>query len=455
MKTMVIDSNERLFSDRQLIKLCVPLIVEQALNVLVGMVDVLMVAAIGETAVSGVSLVDTVNILLTQVLAALATGGAVVCSQMLGSGDEKGGKRASGQVLLLTLAITVLISIISLVFNRHILKLLFGVVESDVMRNAVIYFRLTALSYPFLAMYNSGAALFRSMGNSGISMRYSMLMNTINVAGNAICIFLLGMGVEGVAIPTLLARAIAAIMILSKLRAPQLPLGVNCFEQLRPERDTIRRILQIGVPNGIENGMFQFGKVLLSGLVATLGTASIAGYAVAGNLVTFLYLPGNALGLGLLTVTGKCVGAGRYRESRFYTKRFIMANYAILLVLATTLCIGRYFFAGIYGLSAESKTIAASLLLIHCCGMVIWPIAFLLPYALRASNDAAFTMKVSAFVMWVFRVGLAYVFIKILKMPVEGVWYAMMIDWVVRVIIYPRRYAGTEKRLEKNYGKTA
>ena len=281
------DKKMGMFSRKDMVRLFGPLLVEQLLAVLVGMADVVMVAAVGETAVSGVALVDSISVLVIQVLSAMATGGAVVCAQYIGKKRQDQACRAAGQLVLITAVLSLLIASAAFIGNRHLLRLIFGSVEAEVMDNAATYFWFTAMSYPFLALYNSGAALFRSMGNSKVSMKVSLAMNVINVAGNALCVFGLRMGVEGVAIPTLLSRMFAAVVMVLLVRSPKNSIRVNRLSQLIPQPDMIKKILSVGIPSGLENGMFQFGKIALQSLVSTLGTASIAGYAVATNLVTF------------------------------------------------------------------------------------------------------------------------------------------------------------------------
>ena len=290
-----------MFTRKDLAKLLLPLIVEQLLAVLVGMADVVMVAAVGETAVSGVSLVDSISILIIQMLAALATGGSVVCAQYIGKKQPENACEAAGQLILVTTMVSVVIAVIALIGNRHLLAMIFGKVENSVMENAQIYFWLSALSYPFLAVYNSCAALYRAMGNSKVSMYASLVMNAINIAGNAICVFGLHMGVEGVGIPTLVSRAFAAILMLFLIQRPQNVIRIRNLQELRFNGRMIKDILKVGVPNGMENTMFQFGKLFLQSLVSSLGTVAIASYAVASNLVTFEYLVGNAIGLGIIT----------------------------------------------------------------------------------------------------------------------------------------------------------
>ena len=429
-----------MFTRKDLAKLLLPLIVEQLLAVLVGMADVVMVAAVGETAVSGVSLVDSISILIIQMLAALATGGSVVCAQYIGKKQPENACEAAGQLILVTTMVSVVIAVIALIGNRHLLAMIFGKVENSVMENAQIYFWLSALSYPFLAVYNSCAALYRAMGNSKVSMYASLVMNAINIAGNAICVFGLHMGVEGVGIPTLVSRAFAAILMLFLIQRPQNVIRIRNLQELRFNGRMIKDILKVGVPNGMENTMFQFGKLFLQSLVSSLGTVAIASYAVASNLVTFEYLVGNAIGLGIITIVGQCVGAGEWEQAKQYTKKLVLVNYAALVVICSLMILFRNQVVGIYNLSPEATRTSAEMLFAHSLAMVVWPLAFTIPYSLRASFDAPFTMYVSVASVWIFRIASAYFFVKVLNLGVMGVWYGMYIDWVFRGLLFVNRF---------------
>lgn len=484
-----------MYSRQQLKELLIPLLIEQLLVVLVGMADVLMVATLGETAVSGVALVDSINNLILQVLFAMAAGGTVVCAQLLGAGKKEEAGRAGGQLFSITTLALILIMVICLLGCRPILKTLFGKIEAAVMSDAMIYFRLTAMSFPFLAIYHSAAAMFRAQGDTKSSMNMSLLMNVINITGNAICIFGLHMGVEGVGIPTLLSRMVAAIGIVTLLQRPGRAkqtgdaegtrktgsskntekteisqqagkagnagttgaavtgneLRVPSLSALIPNGKLIKRILSIGIPNSVESAVFQFGKLTLQSLVSSLGTPSIAAFAVASNLVTYLYLPGNALGAGMLTIVGRCYGAGEYEQARSYARRLVRINYMMLAVICTILIAGSSFWVGCYQLTGQSAELARGLLISHSVAMILWPIGFLYPYYFRAIGKAAFTMVVAISTMWTFRIGLAFLFIKVFHMNVLGIWYAMFVDWIARVIIYltalKKRY-GTENKIQ-------
>ena len=429
-------SSEPLFSRRALFRLLWPLVIEQLLTVLVGVIDVFMVAYIGEAAVSGVALVDAVIYLFIQVIFAVTGGGTVVCAQFIGARDLGSASKTGAQLALVAVGAMLLVSAVFLLAGPQILGFLFGSVSDEVMGNALTYLGFTVSSLPFMALFYSAASSFRANGETRISMLAALFMNFLNVGGNALCIFALNMGVVGVALSTLVARAAAAFCIFAMLQRKGNPLRITGVGQFRPDKAIIAKILSIGVPNGVESGLFNLGKILLQSLVATLGTASIAAYAVAGSLVTFLYLPGNALGAGMLTIVGQCFGAGEMQQARRYVRILIALNYAMLAVICAVMIGGARVWVGLYGLSAEASSSAVELVVAHSIAMIIWPLAFSLPYYFRAIGRATFPMIVSVTTMAVLRVGLAYLFVAVLGFGLIWVWYAMFIDWVARMIVF-------------------
>lgn len=431
-----------MFSKKDLMKLIIPLIIEQMLSVTVGMADSMMVSRVGaEAAVSGVSLVDTINVLLIGLFGALATGGAVVSAQFLGRKEEKSACKAGEQLIMAVLALSLVIMAAALLFSSGVLSLLFGDVGADVMANARIFFFYSALSYPFIALYNACAALFRSMGNSKVSMLVSAMMNIINVLGNAIFLFGLGMGVAGSAIATLIARMIAALTMLFLLMNKKHPIHIGKLSGFRPNMVMIRRILQIGVPNGLENSVFQIGKIMVQGIIAGLGTSAITANAVASTIGGFGVLPGSAVGLALITVVGRCVGAGDYDGVKKYTFKLIKFAYAFMAVINILIICLLPVILWLYKLTDETAAITRSLMLYHCIlASLIWPLSFTLPNALRAANDVKFTMWISMISMWVWRIAFSYILAIVLHVGVLGVWIAMTIDWLFRSIFFVTRF---------------
>ncbi len=431
-----------LFSRKDLIKILLPLLAEQVLTVTVGMFDSMMVSSAGEAAVSGVSLVDSINILMSNIFAALATGGAVVCSQFLGRKDQNAACKSAKQLYYVALFVSLAIMAVALLFRSALLSLIFGKIDADVMGHAKIYFLFTALSYPFLALYNAGAAVFRAMGNSKISLHVSMGMNAINIAGNAILIYGFHLGAAGAAIATLFSRIVGAIVLLVLSGNAKNPIYVDKLLQYRPDLPMIKNILHIGVPSGMENGMFQFGKLLTQSLVSTLGTAAIAANAVAHTLASFEYAAGGAVGLTMITVIGRCVGAGEREQAKQYTKKLIGVGYAVMVVLAVLLTLFAKPIIGVYKLSPESGELALTLILLHnLFAALIWPLAFTLPNSFRAASDVRYPMFISVFSMWTFRVGFSYILVLGFELSVLGVWLAMFIDWIFRTVFFVIRFA--------------
>lgn len=435
--------SKELFSRDKLLKLILPLVVEQILAVTVGMADMIMVSGAGEAAVSGISLVNTISNLLIMLFSALATGGAVVSAQFLGSKDKERACKAANQLVLVCGVSSLLIMALSLIGNRWILNLIYGNVEKAVMDAAVIYFYITAVSFPFLAIYNACAGLFRSMNNSRVSMKVSAVMNILNIVGNAVFVYGFHMGVEGVAYATLVSRAVACIAMLILIRKAKYDIHVTSYLKLGFYPQIMKNILSIGVPNALENSMFQIGKLLTQSLISSFGTASIAANACASTVETLADIPAVAIGLGLVTVVGQCVGAGDYKQARHYAKMLISYAYFFLIILNVVIFAIAPTISGWYNLTEMGDYYAIQLIRYHsiCC-MLLWPIAFTLPNVLRAAGDVKYTLTVNVVSMWIFRIGFAYIIGDFMNMGVLGVWIAMTIDWAVRAVFNVIRFHG-------------
>ena len=434
-----------LFSRRDLRDLLIPLLLEQALAVTIGMMDTVMVSSCSEAAVSGVSLVDSINVLLINVFAALATGGAVVCSQYLGKGDGRQASRTASQLYHVVLIASCGVALPCVALRGPLLSLLFGAIEADVMDAAMIYFLLSVLSYPFLAAYNGSAALLRSVSNAKATLYTSVVMNLLNVAGNALTIYGLGWGVMGAGLATLISRMAGCFIILIPLHHKDCPLKLPPLRQMSLDGGLIRKILGIGVPNGLETGMFQFGKLLLVRMIATFGTVSIAANAVGNTLSTIHCLPGNAIGLGMITVIGRCIGAKEFDQARHYTKRLMKLSYLCMGALNIAILLLNPWIAKPFHLSPETELLARQVIAIHGAGcVVLWPLSFVFPNSLRAAGDTRYTMAVSIFSMVTFRIVFGWLFAIPLGMGVVGVWIAMQIDWVFRITMFLIRWRSGE-----------
>lgn len=445
-----IPDGRKLFSNHDLGVLIIPLFLEQLLEVLVGVSDTFMVSYAGEAAVSGVSLVNMFNTVFIFLFSALAAGGAVVVSQYIGSRDEKNGSLAAGQLVMTAAVFAAAAMIFSLALNRQLVRLLFGEVEQDVMEACVTYLQISAYSYPAIAVYNSGAAIYRSMGKTSVTMNISLAANGINIAGNAIGVFVFHAGVAGVAYPSLIARTFSAVVILflcfrqkEMRQACQSTVTVrlkwkNIF---RWEGSMVKRILGIAVPNGIENGLFQLTKVALSSITALFGTVQIAANGVAQSFWSVAALMGTALGLAFVTVIGQCMGAGDTDAAEYYMKKLLRITFLasilwnILILAAAPLVLKGY------ALSNEAADLVVILVIIHnIFNALFYPLSGALANGLRAAGDVKYTMYVSIFSTIGCRVVFSILFGIWMDLGVIGIAFAMCLDWMIRAVFFWVRF---------------
>lgn len=431
----------KLFLNQDLFKLFLPVIIEQFLEYLVGLADSIMVAHVGEAAVSGVSLVDFVMALLISLFAALSTGGAVVAGQYMGRKQAEESREAANQLVWFSGAVSILIMVVVYLAKPLILNGLFGQITDEVRRAADTYLMITALSIPFLALYNAGAAIFRTMGNSKLPMKIMLYMNLAHAMGNAILIYGFHFGVEGVAIPTLLARIAAAVVVLAMALNPKQALSIRKSLKHKFNWKMINKILAIGIPYGLENGLFFLGRIVVLSLVAMFGTAAIAANAVSGTIVMFEVLPGMAVGLGLTVVIARCVGAKDYEQAKYYTRKVIGILYAAQVASCAVVLVLLPYILHMYGLSEEATFLTTKIVWWHAgFEVLIWPLAYTLPVTFRAAGDARFPMIVGTLTMIFCRIALAYLFSIYFDMGMLGTWVAMFIDWIVKSIIFVYRY---------------
>ncbi len=430
-----------MFTRRQIVTLLIPLMLEQFLTGLMGIADTMMVTHVGDSAISAVVSVDAINTLVLNLLAALATGGVIVCAQHLGRGQREEANAAAHQVLLSAVTIGGIMAAFCLLFRRPLLFLIFGSVDADVMAQALQYFFITAISYPFLAAQQTGAAVFRAAGRSAPPMEVAAIANGANIAGNAVLIFVFHQGVVGAAIATLGSRILSAVLLLALLRNEALPISIRDYRRIRPDWAVIGTVLRVGVPTGVENSMFQLGKLVVQSTVSTMGSAVMAAQAMLQTLDSVQCMAGQAIGLGLLTVAGQCMGAGRVDETKKYTVRFCLLSELSLVIMGVILWGACPAIVRVAGMSAESAALTVRMIvLINVAKALFWATAFTLPNGMRAAGDVRFSATVSALSMWIFRVGGCLVLCRVFHMELLGVWLAWFADWVVRSAVYLWRW---------------
>lgn len=430
-----------MFSNKALKKLILPLIIEQILIMAVGVADTVMVSYAGEVAISGVGLVDMFNNLIITVLAAIDAGGAIIVSQYIGNKDRKNANKASSQLLTITIVIATVIMLGCLVFHRILLSTFFGAIEMDVMKAATTYFLISAISFPFLGVYNSAAALYRSMEKTRTTMYVSILMNIINVVGNYIGVFILHAGVAGVAVPTLISRIVAAIIMFALSLNSSNLVYVKIKNVFAWDQEMISRILKIAVPNGIENGLFTLGRVLVTSIVALFGTSQIAANSVAGSIDQIAVVVVNAINLGIVVVVGQCIGANDYEQAKYYIKKLMKISYIVIGIIGSAVILLLPWILNLYSLSSEARNLTFILVIMHnIMATALHPTAFVLPNGLRAAGDVKFSMVVGIVSMILFRLGAAVLFGIIFNLGIIGVWIAMGSDWLCRSVCFVIRF---------------
>ena len=427
-----------LFSNKDLLLLLIPIIAEQFLTSLMGLADSMMVSNVDDYSLGAVQLVDSINILVNQAFAALATGGVVICSNFIGQNNTQKAKEAASQVSLVALIMSVSMMVICLILRLTILHAVFGKVEPALMREAEVYFFITILSFPGIAMYNSGAAIYRAQGNTSLPLVISIICNGLNILGNAVFIYVLSLGVAGAALSTMVSRWLSAGIVYAFLHRKNQRIVVRDYLKIRPDKALIKRILGLGIPNGIENSMFQFGKLAISSTVSTMATAAITAQAMSNIMENVNGVAGCGVGIGLMTVVGQSLGAGRKDEAKYYVKK--LAVWAEIAILSSCLLV--YFLrepiTRIGGMNEESARLCMYMIgWITIVKPIAWVPSFLPGYGMRAAGDVRFSMIVSTISMWVVRVGLCmllvYGFGYVSPM---AVWIGMFADWTIRGICF-------------------
>ncbi len=441
MDKTISSKNNHLFTNKQLLLLLLPLIAEQLLNSLMGMADSMMVSTVGEEALSAVSLVDSINNLIVQAFNALATGGVIICANYVGQKNMKKANDAASQLLGVALALSLFITVLGIVFKAPLLHLIFGSIDESVMAASYTYFLITILSYPAIALAGAGSAIYRAQGNTRLPMNVAIFSNMVNILLNAVFIYIFNMGVAGAALATLISRLIYALVLLYRLRDKKQMLYVRDYHKIRPDKEKIKSILSMGIPNGIENGMFQFGKLAIQSSVAICGTTAIAAQAMTNIFENVNGVAGVGVGLGLMTVVGQCMGAGRIDEARYYIKK--LTGWAFIAVLLS--CLFAYAIARpvttLAGMSAESASLCIYMLgWVTIVKPILWPFSFTPAYGLRAAGDVKFSMILSTLSMWLCRVSLATFLIRVVGMGPMGVWIGMFSDWGIRGIFFTIRF---------------
>lgn len=433
--------NAHMFSNTDLRKILVPVAIEQFLTSMMGTADTMMVSNVGSAAISAASLVDSLNILVIQAFSALSAGGAIICSHYIGGKNKEEANRSARQVLFIVTLLSTILMVVCLIGNEALLRLIFGQVEDSVMSAAKIYFFYTAISFPFIGIYDAGASIFRAQGNTRCPMTISVISNILNVAGNAVLIWSFHMGIAGAAIATLGSRIFCAVTVMYFLRKPKNMIVIRDYLKIRPDLKLVKKVLKIGVPSGIENGMFQFGKLAIQSTVSTLGTAAIAAQAMTNILENLNGVAAMGIGIGLMTIVGQCMGAGRKDEAVYYIKKvtFIAEIVVIISCLLVFAAVRPVTILG--GMEAESAALCIFMVTwITIVKPIVWTLSFIPAYGMRGAGDVKFSMLTACASMWLCRVVLCVVLIRFFGFGPMAVWIGMFADWTIRAVVFTVRF---------------
>lgn len=433
-----------IFSKKEVYEIIVPLIMEQVFMAAIGMFDIIMVSGLGEAAISAVSLVDFINQLINSVLTAFSTGGAIVCSQYMGRKNIVNTDKAIQALVILVVFAGVILMGVTLTGNHMILKSLYGSIDKEVMLNAQIYFRLSGLAYPFLGLFCCSSAIMRALGYTRLSFHTSLAMNVLNIAMNAVFIFVFRWGVFGAGLASLLSRMIISLILFCAIFKGQNIIQVHPLHRWRLRRDSVCAILRLAIPTSMESSMFYIGRLLVQGIVTGFGTSSIAANAVSLNAAEFLHMPGGGIGIGMITIVGRCIGADEKEQAREYAVKLIRMAYIIQGICCVLSIFLVHWITGLYNLTYQTREIAEAMLISHgvICA-IFWPMGFTTANALKSAGDVRFTMVMSFASMWIFRVGGSCFFIRLFpELGVLNVWIAMYVDWMVRAAVCFMRFRG-------------
>ena len=434
---------------KNVLKLAVPIIVEQTFVMMLGVCNTMMAGHIGEEAVSAIGMVDSINMLFISFFAALSVGATVVVAQQIGQEKPKKANETAKQAIVSGVIVAGVITLLLWIFRVPLINFLYGSAEELVKSNAKLYIEFTLLTYPFIAIEQIANGILRGAGDTKTPMYITMFMNIINIILGYRLIYgidflhIPSFGIMGAALAIAIARMIGSVIIIIVLFRGSKIIKIKKLFPFKFDMKVQKSIFNIGIPAGMEQVIFQTGKLLVQVFIVTMGTASIASNAIGMSITQIINVPGNALCLAATTLVGQYIGRDDIKGAK---------STLIYLVKIATIClvsIGIIFvpiaewLASLYTNVPEVIRLTGILIKSNSVAMVVWAISFVLSSGLKGAGDTRYTMMTAFIGMWVFRIGLGYVLGIVFKMGILGIWIAMYIDWFVRGTMYSVRLKGT------------
>ena len=437
----LLPADRRLFTDQMLKAMIVPLLIEQLLQLIVGIADTMMVSYAGEATVSGVSLDTMIYTIFIYLFTATATGAAVIVSQYIGRGDHDSANLAASQGFHIAGVVSLICLALTLLFGNAVLSRLYAQVDGAVMSACQVYLRIVALSFPANAIYNAGAALYRSMGRTRATMLVSAAMNLLNVIGNAVGVFVLKAGAAGVAWPTTLSWWFAAIVMTALCFNEDNPVRVRPRDMLLPRKAMAGRILRIAVPNAAEQVLFQLAKVVLGSLIATFGTSQIAANGIGQTLWSLAACMCTSMSPVFITVVGRCMGAGDPDAAAWYMRKLTRLSLMLSTVWNALVLLLVPAILPLYAVTAETRRFIWIIVIIHnVFAALVQPFALPLSSGLRAAGDVQFSLWSSLLCTVVFRTALSFLLGLGLNLGIVGIAWAMVLDWCLKALLDVLRF---------------
>jgi putative MATE family efflux protein len=434
-------SEPKLFTPKSIKKLLMPLIFEQFMIVLVGLVDTMLLSGISESALAAFSLVDSINQLLMQVFMVIGAGGSIIAAQYLGNQDRKSAENTATQTFIMVLGVSVVIALPAIFLNGSLLRLIYPKVSTGIMDYSRQYFLLTAISYPAQAIYSGGTGMLYAQGYSRLSMLTSVVMNAAKILLNYILIYMFHMEISGAGLATIISRIIGAFMVTRFLLNQQAPIHYSLPLKLGFRRADSRRIISVALPSGMENIIFLACKLVIGMLIAGYSGAMIAASAASNTISTYISIPANAINLATITIVSQCVGANRNEEAKQATVKLQIATYASLLLTCALVAIFINPIISMLNLSPEAVAHTRQMILVYSLiSVFLWAPSFGLPNSLRAAGDNRFVMYAAVLSVIFFRTLGSFILGDMLGLQIQGIWYAMYLDWAARAVFFLWRF---------------
>ncbi|WP_238861451.1 MULTISPECIES: MATE family efflux transporter [unclassified Clostridium] len=433
---------------KDVLKLAIPIMIEQTFVMLLGTCNTMMAGHIGEQAVSAIGMVDSINNMFISFFAALSVGATVVVAQQIGRNKPKKANETAKQAIVSGILVSLIITLLLWIFRIKLINVLYGSAEELVKIDAKLYLEFTLLTYPFIAIEQIANGILRGCGDTKTPMQITIFMNLINIALGYTLIFgintlnIPSFGIAGAAVAIAIARLIGTLIIMLVLFRGSKIIKLKNIFPFKFDMEIQKNIFNIGIPAGMEQVIFNAGKLIVQMFIVTMGTASIAANAISSSIAIMINVPGNSLCLAATTFVGQYVGRNDIKGAKSTLIYLTKFGTICLVSLGLIFIPISKWLASLYTNVPEVINISATLTRSNSIALIAWGISFILSSGLKGAGDTRYTMLTAFIGMWIFRIFAGYILGIVLGIGVLGIWIAMYIDWIVRGLMYCFRLRG-------------